>query len=742
MEGAAGGAAVSAPREDEVAYLRNAALVTDQPVAAPVRGGRGIWKRVAPRRAHGSDDAGARSQAAELLNSYDATVDALRRALRPLMELKRPRLLGKIDDELQRVERAAAKLQAARAALVAGDLGACGAEFQDASRLLAGLGGPAALALNKELDQATFSREKKNELESNRQRRQEAQLAVDPERRRSPRAGAVALVRALELMAEGLALSAEILAAQPAAVVRPSRPPARGGSVIVAPQDLETFADVGGLEEPKSRLRATVGAMLERPAEATGAGAGHNGVLLYGPPGTGKTLLARAVAGEYGLRFLRFSPAVIASAYQSEPAAKLRQMFTLAADSAPCLLFLDEVDSIAGRREGVASPNQRELITQLLNSLEDFRSAPGLVIMAATNMLDELDPALREGRFDSRIAVPLPDLEARQAILRVQLGHRESAMAADSAVLEEVAQRTSGRSGAALASIVSGAAARALARGEPLGRDDLLAEIEGRSGQDRAQTVEDQVAWDEVVLPAATRERLEEILLVFQQPELGRSLGVKPPAGLLLYGPPGTGKTTIARALATQGGASFYEQSAADLISKWVGESEQKVAQLFTRARANRPSIIFCDEIDALLKSRSAGSAAPWEERVVSQFLRELDGLQSSEGVLLVGATNRPDIIDDAIRERRLVPIEVPLPDADGRRRLLEVLCRDVRLADDVVLDDIAAQADGMSGADLKSLRNAAGMKALTRAARGGDTAGAAVSQADFAAALAQRSGS
>jgi transitional endoplasmic reticulum ATPase len=227
--------------------------------------------------------------------------------------------------------------------------------------------------------------------------------------------------------------------------------------------------------------------------------------------------------------------------------------------------------------------------------------------------------------------------------------------------------------------------------------------------------------------------------MVFQQPELGRQLGVEAPAGILLHGPPGTGKTTVAKALASQVRASFYEQSAADLLSKYVGESEERVARLFARARENRPSIIFLDEVDALLKRRSAASSAPWEERVVSQFLRELDGLVSMRGVLLVGATNRLDIIDEAVVERRLVSLEVPLPDGAARRRLLELVTRGVRLAADVDLGELAAAAEGMSGADLKAVRNAAGMKALARAASSGTIADAAVAREDFLAALQER---
>ena len=735
-------------------YRRNAAAITDEAVAPPAQKRPRRWAGGKVRGLTGEkgDLRVARVEAEEVLTVAQQCVDALSASLGTLGALRLPRLLGKVEEAQVQTRSAATRVGDARLALADGDFGACGGLASEAFRGLSAVGGPLMLALNTELARAALTREKAAELEANGAARQEAQRAVAEAEHRSPRAALLASSAFHRCTADALALAAEILGRQVPAdeTVRRPRTSASGDAEVrpIPPQELPTYAEVGGLEEAKAHLRRTVGASLERAGRGGAARVAHNGILLHGPPGTGKTLLARATAGEYGLRFLRFSPAVIASAYQHEPAKKLRQLFAAAADCVPSLLFLDEVDAIAGRREGLVSADHRELATQLLNSLEEYRDMPGLVIMAATNTLDHLDAALREGRFDSRIAIPLPDAAARVAILQVQLSQHGAEVDWDSLDVAALAELTPGRSGAALASIVAGAGQRALARavsdghggGGRVTHADVVAEIEGRSGQDRAQTLEDQISWDDVVLPAAVRERLSEILLVFQRPELGRSLGVRPPAGILLHGPPGTGKTTIARALATEGRASFYEQSAADLLSKWVGESEQKVAQLFARARANRPSIVFCDEIDAVLKRRSADSAAPWEERVVSQFLRELDGLHSGEGVLLVGATNRPDIIDDAVRDRRLVAIEVPLPDEEGRRRLLEVLCRDVRVGTDVDLDELAAATAAMSGADLKSLRNAAGMKALTRAARAGVASGeAAVLREDFVAALAER---
>lgn len=725
-------------RVEPAASQRHASIVTDQTVV-PEPTGRGFRRRAA-RLGSAPTAAKARTEAEEVLAAFDESVAALRAGLGPLAALRRPRLLGKVEEEQGRVERAASKLVDARQALAAGKVADCGRAVSVAQRELSSLGGQLSLALARELGEAVVSREKKSLLEANRQKHAAAEASHQQALKATTRGGALASARVYQALAEGWAIAATVLGGQ-------SRPAARrkvsgqGAEVrIVSADELETFADVGGLEDAKERLRRTVGLLLERGADAAESGVVHNGILLYGPPGTGKTLLARALAGEYGLGFLRFSPALIASSFQHEPAKKLREVFAQAAEATPCLLLLDEVDSIGGRRDAMASPDQRELATQLLNSLEEYRDTPGLVIMAATNALDHLDPAFREGRFDSRIAVALPDAEAREEILRVQLSHRASVVNWEDLDLGEVSRRTGGRSGAALAAIANGAAERALAHGGALGQADLLAEIEGRSGQDRAETLQNTITWDDVVLPEPARKRLAEILLLFQRPELGESLGVRAPAGILLHGPPGTGKTTIARALASEVRASFYEQSAADLLSKWVGESEQRVAQLFARARANRPSIIFIDEVDALLKRRSADSVAPWEERVVSQFLGELDGLGSSEGVLLVGSTNRPDIIDDAVRDRRLVAIEVPLPDATGRAALLDCLFRSVRLEPGVDLAALAAGTEGMSGADLKALRDTAAMKALSRAATDGQVAtDVMITRSDLATVLGER---
>jgi transitional endoplasmic reticulum ATPase len=739
---------MAAPRSSEVAaYRRDAAVLVDAPVRHPAERDAEIAAAPVLRRKKlratltaqwAREDREASAAAMLLLDRLAGAVRDLGDALAGLAETQRPELLGKVDGEELRLGRATAHLSAARDAAVAFDFGAAGAATEQATRELSAFGGPLVVALNGLLAQAAVGRDVRGELEANQTERRAATRAVDAARKAGATARITALVASYAAEAESLRIAARILGAQ---VAQPKRRPAKErkdgtGARVQQPQELETCADVGGREDVKERLRAGIGAILERPDEAARYRVEHNGILFHGPPGTGKTLLSRALAGEYGLRYVRFSPATIASSYVHQAAANLRKLFETAKNNVPCVLFLDESDTIASDRGDQPSADHREVVTQLMNSLEEYRAVPGLVIIAATNDVDRLDPGLREGRFDTKILIGLPDVEARRDIARVLLERRHDTVDWDSVDVAEVADRTAGRNAAMIETVVSAAAQRALADGRLIEQDDLLAAIKEREGNDRTK-LDVRLGWDDVILSDEVRDQLEELMTVFAEPELAKRLGVAAPAGLLLHGPPGTGKTTIAKVIASQVNASFYEMSAADVLSKWVGESEQKVAKLFTKARANRPSVIFIDEVEGLLRRRTSDSASPWEQRVVGQFLRELDGLRGGDGVLLVGATNRIDIIDDAIVGRRLTPIEVGLPGLGERQRLLTLLCREVALAKAVDLRRVAAATDGMSGADLKRIRDAAGRKALTRSAKARARGGAAVTMADFVAALA-----
>lgn len=734
-------------------YRRNASRVTAREVLHPIEKQALIAQAPPLRRRKvrsqlearwAEEERRAGEEVGALLQAIRVSVDDLSDALNRLEAVRAAELLGKVEAEQQRAKTARAQLEAASEALSRVDFGAAGAALEEAERELWMIGGRLIVAVNKALSQAAVSKEFRARLEDNLAERRQAKLALERVRSESRPALLEAAARLRHLDAAGYRLAAEILSAQvrrEPAVASTERVGREGELRVVPPQECETFSDVGGLESVKDELRQTIGAILERPDEAAKYHVVHNGILLYGPPGTGKNLLSRALAGEYGLRYVRFSPAAIASVYIHEAASNLRHLFELASRNTPCVLFLDEIDTIASARGDEPSPDHREVVTQLMVCLEEYRTTPGLVIVAASNELDRLDPALREGRFDARIHLPLPDPEARAEILGVHLNRRGDAVLWKGVDLSGLAGVTSGYNAAALETVVSRAAQKALKDSKPITQKILLEVVSERGGKDRI-TVEERISWDDVVLTSDVRDHLIEILTVFSQPDLARELGVSSPVGVLLHGPPGTGKTTIAKAMASQVHASFYELSAAQLISKWAGESEQRVAKLFSRARANRPSIVFIDEVDALLRRRSADSAAKWEERVVSQFLQELDGLKGGEGVLFVGATNRPDAVDDAIVGRRLVPIEVSLPDPAGRLELLKLLCREVRLAQGVNLRSVAKATEGMSGADLKRLRDSAGMKALGRIARNGRAPKGKVSveMDDFEAALeAQR---
>lgn len=726
-------------------FRRNSARITARRVLHPLERDARIaeesWHR--RRKAREALEAGwaeeeraAQAEATGHLTVMRASVDDLGSALEELAALSVPELLGKVEAEQQLVRSAAKHLDAAREAAAKLDFGVAGAAVEESERELWLVGGQVVVALNKALGQATVSKDARAKLGENLALRRQAKRTLEQLRGAShgdlathtgddnmltETLQAAAHVRHLE--AAGYRLAADVLANQvrrePGDAAETATIGRDNELLVIGPQHCETFADIGGLELVKTRLRETVGVILERPDEAAKYRVVHNGILFHGPPGTGKNLISRALAGEYGLRYIRFSPATIASVYLHEAAANLRRLFELAKANAPCVLYLDEIDSIASDRDDQPSADHREVVTQLMICLEEYRTVPGLVITAGSNALDRLDPALREGRFDTKILVPLPDPADRAEVLRVHLSRRGEAVAWAGINLGELAKLTHGYNAAALEAVVSLAAQSALKASSLIDHTTLTTVIKQRSGQHRL-TLEQRITWDDVVLDDDVRERMLDIVTAFSRPELAAQVGVEPPAGILLYGPPGTGKTTIAKAMASEISASFYEMSAADLLSKWAGESEQRVAKLFTKARANRPSIIFIDEVDALLRRRSAESTTKWEERILSQFLRELDGLTGGDGVLLVGATNRVDTIDEAIVGRRLEPVEIGLPGPDGRLKLLRLLCRDVNIAEDVNLRALVSATEGMSGADLKRLRDSAGMRALTRAARAG----------------------
>jgi transitional endoplasmic reticulum ATPase len=491
---------------------------------------------------------------------------------------------------------------------------------------------------------------------------------------------------------------------------------------------------VGGMERLKQEVRDTVGLLLQHPDHAERYGIEWNGILLHGPPGVGKTYFAQAIAGEYGLNMIHVSTGDLTSSLVGGSQQNIQKAFDTALANLPCLLFFDEFDSVAQRRDNTPDQESRRTVNQLLTSLEANRSERRLVVMAATNSVEHLDPAvIRPGRFDRHIRIDLPDAAARRAVFVTELDDRPTARDID---LEELVRRTEGMTPAAIEKIVDLAALdvfrKATESGEQLElrTDDLLAAIERVGGQDRP-TVE-HWTWDSLILPPAIKAQLQQLQAIIEDPGAAARFGVEPPTGLLLAGPPGTGKTTVAKVLAAQARCSFYPISGADVMSKWVGESERNIRQLFERARANRPSIVFIDEIDAIAARR--GEVAVHDTQV-NQLLAEIDGLAGQRGVFVIGATNRPDQLDPALlRGGRLSrTIVLGLPDEPARLAILRLHTARMPTVG-VRLDEIAVETENFSPADLKALAQEAALVAMTR--QGNGNVPPAVTHDDFMEAL------
>ena len=506
---------------------------------------------------------------------------------------------------------------------------------------------------------------------------------------------------------------------------------------VEPPEELSTFEDVGGMEKLKQEVRDTVGLMLEHPDDAERYGIDWNGILLHGPPGVGKTFFARAIAGQYGMSLMHVSTGDLVASLVGGSARNIEKAFETALQNLPCLLFFDEFDSVAQRRENTPDQESRRTVNQLLTSLEAYRDERELLVMAATNSIEHLDPAvIRPGRFDRHIRIDLPDAEARRAIFAAELDDRP---AADEIDLDALVTRTEGMTPAAIAKIVDTAALEvfreATSTGEQLELDTghLLSAVERYGGEDRP-TVE-HWSWDSLILPDEIKAQLQQLQAVIEDPESAKRFGVDPPTGLLLAGPPGTGKTTVAKVLAAQARASFYPISGADVISKWVGDSERNIRQLFDRARENRPSIVFVDEIDAIAGRR--GESLGVHDSHVNQLLAEIDGLGGQRGVFVVGATNRPDQLDPALlRGGRLSrTIFLGLPDEAGRLAMLKLHTARMPTVG-VRLGELAGATEGFSPADLKSLAQEAALAAMARTTEADETP--SVTHEDFVEAVAR----
>jgi transitional endoplasmic reticulum ATPase len=488
-----------------------------------------------------------------------------------------------------------------------------------------------------------------------------------------------------------------------------------------------SYEDIGGLDEELDRIREMIEMPLSEPEQFRRLGIDPpSGVLLHGPPGTGKTLIARAVANEVDAYFDTISGPEIVSKYKGESEERLREAFERAADNAPAILFVDEIDSIAGSRDEDADMENR-VVAQLLTLMDGLEDRGRVVVIGATNRVDAVDEALRRGgRFDREIEIGVPGEGGRREILDV---HTREMPIADDVDLDRIAAQTHGFVGADLASLTTEAAMSALRADRAAEGEEDDESTDGQVTQadfDAALAVVDPSAMREYVAesPAVSFEDvggLDEVKQTLTEAiewplaygDLFSVTKTDPPSGILLHGPPGTGKTLLARAVAGESDVNFIHVAGPEIMDRYVGESEEAVRELFERARQTAPSIIFLDEIDAIASHRGQGNEVT--ERVVSQLLAELDGITENPNLVVLAATNRRDMIDDAlIRPGRLERhIEVPNPDIEAREAILSVHTRGKPLAEDVDLPTLADSTEGHSGADLEALVREASMLAI-----------------------------
>jgi transitional endoplasmic reticulum ATPase len=490
-----------------------------------------------------------------------------------------------------------------------------------------------------------------------------------------------------------------------------------------AAEDLgATYEDIGGLDEELDMIREMIELPLSDPDLFRRLGIDPpKGVLLYGPPGTGKTLIARAVANEVDAHFQTISGPEVVSKYKGESEERLREAFDEAEANAPAILFVDEIDSIAGQRDEDADMENR-VVAQLLTLLDGLEDRGRVIVIGATNRVDSIDPALRRGgRFDREIEIGAPDETGRHEILEV---HTRGMPLAEDVDLGRLAARTHGFVGADLQSLVTEAAMSALrrTREEPeVAREDFEAALAAVDPSAMREYVAESpgVSFDDVGGLDEAKDRLTEAVeWPLSYTELFEATKTDPPSGVLLYGPPGTGKTLLARALAGETDVNFVHVAGPELLDKYVGESEQAVREVFERARQAAPSIVFFDEIDAIAGRR--GETGEATERVVSQLLTELDGLTENPNLVVLAATNRRDALDPALlRPGRLEEhIEVPNPETDARREILAVHTDGKPLGEEVSLSELAAETEGFSGAELDALVRDASMRAIREFAR------------------------
>ena len=496
-----------------------------------------------------------------------------------------------------------------------------------------------------------------------------------------------------------------------------------------------SYEDIGGLDEAKEKIREMIELPMKHPELFKHLGIEPpKGVLLFGPPGCGKTLLAKAVANESGANFISINGPEIMSKYYGESEGKIRELFDQAEKNAPSIIFIDEIDSIAPKREDVSGEVERRIVAQLLTLMDGLKARGQVVVIAATNRPEAVDPALRRpGRFDREIAISMPDKKDRLEILHV---HVRGMPLSDDVSVEELATITHGFSGADLAALSRESAMRALRRFRPkldLQKEAIPADILKTLKVCKADFYEalkditpsalrevfvevPEVHWGDVGgLESVKKQLIEMVELPLKQPELFEQMGITPPKGILLYGPPGTGKTMLAKAVATESSANFISVKGPEVLSKWVGESEKAIRAIFKKARQAAPCVVFFDEIDSIAPERGSRTDSGVTERMVNQLLSEMDGMVSHKNVVVIAATNRPDIIDSALlRPGRFDRnVYIPIPDRAAREEIFKVHTKKMPMGSDVKFGTLAEKTEGYTGADIEAICREAALTAL-----------------------------
>ena len=516
------------------------------------------------------------------------------------------------------------------------------------------------------------------------------------------------------------------------------------GDVVGAAQ--VTYEEIGGLSDEIQRIREMVELPMKHPEIFKRLGIDPpRGLILHGPPGTGKTLLAKAVASESEANFVHINGPEIMSKFYGESEQKLRKIFEEAEENAPSIIFIDELDAIAPKREDVQGEVERRVVAQLLATMDGLKVRGQVVVIGATNRVNALDPALRRpGRFDREIEIGVPDETGRLEVLLIHSRGMPLTTEGEGTVnLQNLAKITHGFVGADLNALCREAAMKALRRylpkidleAEEIPQDVLeklevynsdfleaLKEIQPSAVREVFIEVPD-VKWSDIGgLDTAKQELKEVVEWPLKNPESFRRLGITPPKGVLVFGPPGCGKTLLARAVATESEANFISVKGPELISKWVGESEKAIREVFRKARTAAPAIIFFDEIDALAPTRGAGGDGPGavhNQRVISQLLTEMDGLESMKDIVVIAATNRPELIDKALlrtgRFDRFVYVDAP--DAASRKAIFEIYTVEMPIVDEVKvkIDKLVEMTEHYTGGDIEAICREAGMRAMRK---------------------------